>query len=56
MYDGPQIQDEMRKDENDKRNNGTRLRDNIACEYEPPSIEIFYLHRRNYRSKIDRNL
>ena len=37
----------MRKDVTDKRDNEERFRNCIACEYKPPSLESFYLHRRN---------
>lgn len=37
----------MRENEDDKRNNGEWFRNNVICGYKPPSLEMFYLHRRN---------
>lgn len=40
----------MRKDVADPRNLGERFRDLVVCKYSPPSIEAFYLHRRNCKT------
>lgn len=37
----------MRQDVADKPDNEERFRDCIACDYKPPSLASFYLHRRN---------
>lgn len=37
----------MRQNDSDQRNNGERFRGCLGCDYHPPSLEMFYLHRRN---------
>jgi very-short-patch-repair endonuclease len=42
----------MREDASDKRDNEERFRNCIACDYAPPSLECFYLHRRKCQSCV----